>query len=260
MEAFSGFLWLENRVSEQFRLYPRTGTRPAAQAQPLKAEKDCAFPGFDISIFQIYRNCIGKDFMHEQSEQREHWGRHWGRWGGERGFFGGRHGHGDDQEGRGEWRGRGGRGFGRPFDHGELRLVILMLVAEKPRHGYEIIKAIEDRFGGSYSPSPGVVYPTLTMLEELGHATVEESGGKKLYTVTEQGRAYLGANRQAAEAAMGRMQPQEETPASAHQLFRAMGNLKMALRLRYRSGPLSDEQLKTVISALDAAAAAIERS
>ena len=195
--------------------------------------------------------------MHEHSEQQGHWGRHWGHWGGERGFFGGRFGRGEDEGG---WRGGGGgRGFGRPFDHGELRLVILALVAEKPRHGYEIIKAIEDRFGGSYSPSPGVVYPTLTMLEELGHTTVEESGGKKRYTVTEQGRAYLAANQTSTGAAMGRMQGREGHGPSP-QLMRAMGNIKMALRLRYSRGPLTEEQLQTIVAALDAAAVAIERS
>jgi DNA-binding PadR family transcriptional regulator len=193
--------------------------------------------------------------MHEHSEHR---GKHWEHWGRERGFvpggFGRRH-----AEGEEGWRGRGGRGFGRPFDHGELRLVILALVAEKPRHGYEIIKAIEDRFGGSYTPSPGVVYPTLTMLEELGHATVEEAGGKKRYTVTELGRAYLAANQIPADAAMGRMK-QQEGHGPTPQLLRAMGNLKMALRLRHRSGPITDEQLQTIVAALDAAAIAIERS
>src|ERR1700732_1421526 len=91
-----------------------------------------------------------------------------------RGHCGGRH------HTRGGWRG------GRVFDHGDLRLLILQLVAEKPRHGYELIKAIEEQLGGSYSPSPGVIYPTLTMLEELGYATVAapSDGGKKLYTVT----------------------------------------------------------------------------
>src|SRR5208282_3455155 len=96
-------------------------------------------------------------------------------------------------------RGLGGR-RGRVFDHGDLRLVVLQLIAEQPRHGYEIIKAIEDRVGGAYSPSPGVVYPTLTMLEELGHVTVAEQDGKKLHTLTTLGRDYLDENRQAVEA------------------------------------------------------------
>jgi DNA-binding PadR family transcriptional regulator len=191
--------------------------------------------------------------MRDRFEQhREHWGR-------AHGFFSGRFGR-DEEDGGWPGRGRhGGRGFGRPFDHGELRLVILALVAEKPRHGYEIIKAIEDRFGGSYSPSPGVVYPTLTMLEELGHATVEESAGKKRYTVTEQGRAYLEANRMPAEAAMGRM-GHHEGHGPALQLVRAMHNLKLALRLRQRRGPMSQEQLQAIVAALDNAASAIERS
>src|ERR1700712_4069095 len=69
-------------------------------------------------------------------------------------------------------RGRGGRRSGRLFDPGELRLVVLALIAEQPRHGYQIIKEVEDRTANTYSPSPGVIYPTLTMLEEVGHATV----------------------------------------------------------------------------------------
>ena len=148
------------------------------------------------------------------------------------------------------------------FDHGELRLVVLALIAEQPRHGYELIKAIEERLGGGYSPSPGVIYPTLTMLEELGHATVAEAGGKKQYTITEEGRAVLAANQPAVDAAMARMR---ETGArsgsgSAPQLVRAMENLKLALRLRIERGPLTEEQLRTVSEALDAAAIAVERS
>jgi DNA-binding PadR family transcriptional regulator len=168
------------------------------------------------------------------------------------------HGHG----GRGGRHWGRGQGFGRPFDHGELRLVVLALIAEKPRHGYEIIKEIEDRFGGSYSPSPGVVYPTLTLLEELGHATVEEAAGKKRYTVTDEGRAYLAANQQAADRAMGRMGERgaEAGAAQMAQLIRAVGNLKMALRLRQRSRPMTEEQLKTIVAAIDAAAAAIEKA
>ena len=157
---------------------------------------------------------------------------------------------------------RGARSAGRPFDHGELRLVVLALVAEQPRHGYETIKAIEERFGGSYSPSPGVVYPTLTMLEELGHTTVEEAAGKKLYTITPAGLAYLEENKVATDRAMGRMQDTAGSPGFGQmmQLMRAVSNFKMALKLRQRSGPLTEEQLKTIVAAIDAAAVAIERS
>src|SRR5262245_35348712 len=96
-------------------------------------------------------------------------------------------------------RGGGRSGLGRFFAHGDLRLVILHLIEEKPRHGYEIIKAIEERVGGAYSPSPGVIYPTLTLLEELGYVTAStsEGGAKKLHEIAAEGRAFLKANRAA---------------------------------------------------------------
>ena len=96
------------------------------------------------------------------------------------------------------WGGRGGprRGRGgRMFEQGDLKLVILRLLEEKPRHGYEIIKELETRSGGAYSPSPGTVYPTLTMLEDLGYArAVPEEGGKKAYEITDEGRKHLAEN------------------------------------------------------------------
>src|SRR6185503_1517058 len=86
------------------------------------------------------------------------------------------------------WRGRSGRFF----EQGDLKYVILRLLEEKPRHGYDIIKELEGRFGGSYAPSPGTVYPTLTMLEDLGFARiVPEDGGKKIYEITDEGRKHL---------------------------------------------------------------------
>jgi len=97
--------------------------------------------------------------------------------------------------------GRGGRGpggarGGRVFEQGDLKYVILRLLDEKPRHGYEIIKELEERFGGAYSPSPGAVYPTLTMLEDLGYArAMPEEGGKKIYQITPEGKAYLEQHR-----------------------------------------------------------------
>lgn len=90
-------------------------------------------------------------------------------------------------------RGRHRRGrMGRVFEQGDLKYVILRLLEEKPRHGYEIIKDLEDRFGGAYSPSPGTVYPTLTMLEDLGYAKAsQDEGGRKIYSITPEGSAYL---------------------------------------------------------------------
>ncbi|RYF66006.1 MAG: PadR family transcriptional regulator, partial [Comamonadaceae bacterium] len=96
--------------------------------------------------------------------------------------------HAEGHEGR--RGGRGGGGGGRVFGHGGLRFVLLQLIADKPSHGYELIKAIEERLGGAYSPSPGTVYPTLTLLEELGYVSVgtADEGGRKRYTVTTAGQ------------------------------------------------------------------------
>src|ERR1700733_8941850 len=166
------------------------------------------------------------------------------------------------EHGGGRGRHRHGRRSGRLFDHGELRLVVLALIAERPRHGYEIIKEIEDRVAGPYSPSPGVIYPTLTMLEELGHATVAESEGKKHYTITTEGTAYLDANKSAVDQAMAHMQSVKSAHGGgpAPEILRARVNLKMALRLREARGPLTEQQIRDIAAALDAAAVAIERS
>jgi len=108
----------------------------------------------------------------------------------------GRHGHyGRHRHGRHGGRGDMGGGdmmrAGRMLAQGDLRLLALALIAEQPRHGYEIIKVLEDKTGGWYAPSPGVVYPTLTYLEEAGYVTAQADGAKKLYTITTEGRAYL---------------------------------------------------------------------
>lgn len=156
--------------------------------------------------------------------------------------------------------GRGGRG-GRFFDQGDLRLVILALIAQQPRHGYEIIKEIEDRLSGAYAPSPGVVYPTLTLLEELGYAALTEgAGAKKLYAATDQGRAYLEQNKAQVDALFARIDQAGSGRDFAPRILRAMGNVKLALRLRLSSGPLSAEQVDRIAAALDAAATQIERS
>jgi DNA-binding PadR family transcriptional regulator len=160
------------------------------------------------------------------------------------------------------WHGGGrGRGFGRFFAHGDLRLVILNLIGEKPRHGYDIIKAIEEMAGGAYSPSPGVIYPTLTLLEELSYVAVSASGegAKKLFEITEQGRAFLKANRPALDALLARMGEVAGTRQERPQVLRAMENLKLALRLKLTSGALTQEQLDEVAAILDAAAGKVEK-
>jgi DNA-binding PadR family transcriptional regulator len=99
-----------------------------------------------------------------------------------------------------------GRRAGRMFEQGDLKLVVLRLLDEKPRHGYEIIKALEEKTGGMYSPSPGAVYPTLTLLEELGYArATDEGAGKKIYEITAEGRAYLAEHSKTADDVFDRV-------------------------------------------------------
>jgi DNA-binding PadR family transcriptional regulator len=107
--------------------------------------------------------------------------------------------------------GRGGGGgdwfrIGRMLAQGDLKLLALALIAEQPRHGYEIIKLIEEKTSGCYSPSPGVVYPTLTFLEEAGYVTAESEGAKKRYTITEEGKSYLKDNRDIADMVLERLE------------------------------------------------------
>ncbi len=118
--------------------------------------------------------------------------------------FGGGPGFGPFGPGFGGPRG-GGLRFGRLFRDGDLRLVVLALLEEGPRHGYDIIKALEERSAGFYSPSPGVVYPTLTFLEEAGYATAAAEGSKKVYTISESGRVYLAENRESVQAILETM-------------------------------------------------------
>lgn len=93
----------------------------------------------------------------------------------------------------------GGARVGRMLASGDLRLVVLYLIEQQPRHGYDLIKVIEEKSRGFYSPSPGVVYPALTYLEEAGFVTAEAEANKKLYTITDEGRAHLADNREAIE-------------------------------------------------------------
>ena len=92
------------------------------------------------------------------------------------------------------------------FGPGDLRLVLLALIEQQPRHGYELIKAVEDLFGGAYAPSPGAVYPTLSLLEDQGQlASAADAGGKRVFSLTEAGKAWLDDNRAAVDGVMARM-------------------------------------------------------
>ncbi len=113
----------------------------------------------------------------------------------------------------------GGFPAGRFVGDGELRLLVLALLAEQPRHGYDVIKALEERSNGFYSPSPGVVYPTLTYLEEAGHAVSAADGNRKIFSITDAGRAHLAENREAVEAVLARLGWVGERMAKARSWF-----------------------------------------
>jgi DNA-binding PadR family transcriptional regulator len=193
---------------------------------------------------------------HQDGHQEGHReGRHRHRFGG----FGGRWEHMEHGFGPGFGPGRGER----MFDGGQLKLVILALIAEKPSYGYEIMKAIEERLSGGYAPSPGVVYPTLTLLEEEGLATVEAAeGNKKLYAATDAGREFLKANKVMVKAIFGRMEKAGKRfdRGRSPQIMRAMMNLNMALRMRTGRGDLNAEQVSKIAEAIDAAARAIDEA
>ena len=168
-----------------------------------------------------------------------------------------------DGMGHGGPGGPGGRGRGeraeRVFGRGDLPLIVLALIEISPRHGYEIIKAIEERCGGAYAPSPGAVYPTLTLLEEQDHVTSSESAsGKKLYTITVLGRAYLDENRAQVDGILARLdmfarvQARKALPERVHQ---AMHTLKHALLLNKSSW--SEAEAERVSAVLEQAANAI---
>ena len=166
-------------------------------------------------------------------------------------------------EGRGGPLGRhrggpfgGGRGS-RMFDPGALRLVVLGLIAEEPRHGYDIIKALETKFQGAYSPSPGAIYPMLQMLEEADLVTSETNGNKRLFTIAEQGRAYLADN----QAEIDRLNEQLEEAAGRMEgmaVGEAFRELRHTLFARARSGEMTQAQLKQAVAVLDRARKEIE--
>ena len=162
------------------------------------------------------------------------------------------------------WGGRGrGRRSRRMFESGELRLVLLKLIADEPRHGYDLIRAIEELTGGEYAPSPGVVYPTLTLLQDM--ALIEESPGegpRKSFQATDEGRAHLDERSEEVEGLFERLRdlaPREGSTAGPA-IGRAVKNLMTALRHRIGRDGLDDELLHEIAAILDEAAQKIERA
>lgn len=194
---------------------------------------------------------------------------------GRRGFGGG-----GAPFGRGPGGGPGFRGgpfprTGRMIGDGELRLVVLALLAEQPRHGYDVIKALEERSQGAYSPSPGVVYPTLTYLDEAGYVTASAEGNKKVYAITDTGRAYLEQNRDAADGVMAAIVAIGEKMAKARTWFYREGDgggdipgvvqamnearraLKMAIAEKLDSRPETQEAMAAILAEAAAAIRAL---
>ena len=165
------------------------------------------------------------------------------------------------------------RRAGRMLAQGDLRLIALALIAEQPRHGYEIIKVLEDKTEGWYSPSPGIVYPTLTYLEEAGYVTAQADGAKKLYTITAEGRAHLEQNRDFVDAVLERLEAvgralcaasgaatkrDDETVRGCPRLVRAaLDNLREVAAERLRND--ADAEAK-VVEVLARAAAELRRT
>src|SRR5258708_710589 len=174
-------------------------------------------------------------------------------------FFGRHHGgRGFGNFGRGFMEGdMGGRAFGigRKLASVDLQLLILGLLAEKPRHGYEIIKALDERSKGFYIPSPGMVYPALTYLEEIGHATVEVEGSRKLYHITDAGKEHLDDNRSTADALFAQFNRGGERMDRVRRAMRARRDLKSALADKWDS---SREEQQRVIEILKRATAEIQ--
>ena len=150
----------------------------------------------------------------------------------------------------------------RMFGPGELRLVLLSLIAEAPRHGYELIKEIEDLTGGEYAPSPGVIYPTLSLLEDEGMiAPVEGDESRKAFRVTDAGKAELEGSSAEVASLMRRLGKQAERtrPSGSPDLLRALGNLATVITNRAANGQFSGESKDKVVDLIDELARKIER-
>lgn len=178
------------------------------------------------------------------------------------------------REGKGSWKDnmRGPKRRGRMFGTGELRLALLALINEEPRHGYELIRAIEDMTGGAYAPSPGAVYPTLQMLEEEGLIKQtkpklsdddSDTGGKKPFKTTKSGRAELEEREDEVDALMGRLgehgERAEKVKQKSPDLLRAMGNLGTVLKNRASAGKLDKGTIDKIVDIIDEVAKRIER-
>jgi DNA-binding PadR family transcriptional regulator len=206
----------------------------------------------DREFAQWIRACCGRG-----EEERRHGGH------GHRGFRG--RGPGGFDEGFGG-RGRGGfergfgRGRGRLFDAGDVKLVVLKLLSEQPSYGYQLIKSMEDRLSGGYTPSAGVIYPTLTMLEEEGLTAASLEDGKKVYSVTAAGTEFLASNKRRVEELFERLEEAGRgfERGRSPEIMKAFMDLRGAVLARVSRGHLTREQLGKITDAIKAATKAID--
>jgi DNA-binding PadR family transcriptional regulator len=157
---------------------------------------------------------------------------------------------------------RGGHGFGpgRVFGKGDLKYVILDLLQDKPAHGYELIRALEERFRGFYSPSPGSVYPTLQLLEDMGYVSAAKQNGKKVYSITDEGRKFLEENRRSVDDIWGRADEgwDPELAAEMREMWREVGGLGRLFGGEMRAGRVDRDKLRRVRDVISRAAREIE--
>jgi len=205
-----------------------------------RMEGDCGHRGFGIPAAVLAMGFDrGKGGGHG-------WGRGWGGdWGSDWGGQGG-----------------GGRGRRRVFDSSELRLVLLSLIAEQPRHGYDLIRAVEEMSHGSYAPSPGVVYPSLTMLQDMG--LIDEAkaeGSRKAFAATEEGEIHLKENAEEVEGLLERLKDlgSDQRKAGGAPIKRSVGNLLSALWHRVTREDTDEGTMHKIAAILDEAAQKIEQ-
>lgn len=187
----------------------------------------------------------GEFYGRHCASRRGPWGR--GGWGGA----------GPDRNWRNDW-------FGEPparAERGGVRYLVLDAIADRPRHGYEVISAIEERSKGSYRPSPGVIYPTLQMLDELGHARSNEQEGRRVYEITDTGRADLESHRAEVDDFYDRLREDswESHIESVGEVMRHLGRLIKTFKRASRHGRLSSARLTKTREIIDEAVHKLER-
>lgn len=144
--------------------------------------------------------------------------------------------------------GGGGRGRGpKMFDAGAMRYIVLHLIAEKPRHGYEIIKELEQRSGGGYTPSPGAIYPLLSLLLDMGHVSATPDGNKKLHTITPEGAAFLADNRQFVDAIVARMSDPAESRDDLRNIMHELKHAVIAQGQENHPSPARLERIRAIL-------------